>query len=474
VFEGLNVGKVNEWSQQEKRSIDMPIDAEYLMREAIDKIEKEGGSRNYGAHPATVDGIQKAIHEVACIRLKTLDKEYVGTGHYRDEILFDAEATGCFKCDKLLKTHPTKSGIARWCTDIACWNKHDKEHKETASKAAKAKMQADILKKVTKPGGPVIISQEISGGEEPVTHGGPAHKICQVCLNKHKCDGTGVHAVDIKGGGSKLVCKNRMTKENAAKVKEKTTLEIPEELLDKTKAAMGTRAEILDLRELRIGSSYSDALKQGFTILKGGYNDNLQYMDDPDECLERCTKGFHYAFDSEPSPYDKKKNDVFCVCTDTKCLSRKKGAFTRAKNAAGMAKKKAELAAIKQAVEQTTTLDPPRMKLIIASLLKRNQYSYSSPSINFFAAKLGIKIQEEGGVRISEDKTYANIFKALNKLTEEQFAQLIVDFCLHHLMYEGDSENYKIETTEPLNWMGIGVNIKKEETPEKKGEKKEC
>jgi ParB/RepB/Spo0J family partition protein len=480
IFEGLNVGTRNEWSQAEKKQVDVPIDAEYLMDEAINKIAKEGAQQGYGTFPATVDGIQKAIHGVACKHLKILDKDHVGSGnHYGESILFDAESIGCFKCDKLLKTHPTKAGIARWCTDITCWNKHDEDHKTESAKAAKSRMQADILKKVSKVGGPAIISQEIPAGKaesEPdqAVHRAPAHKICAICMNKHKCDGTMVHSVDIKGGGSKLVCDNRgdhhMTKENMAKVKEKATLEIPEELQDLIKEKAGTRAEILDLRELRVGS-YGESLKQGYEILRGKHTDNLSIVDDPEECLERCIKGFHYAFDSEPSHFEgEKKKDVYCVCTDIKCLGKKKGAFTRAKNAAGMAKKKAELAAIKQAVEQTTVLDRPRMKLIIFSVLNSNRYyGYNSNSnLAYFADKFDIKTQEDKGCRLSEDKIKAAILQALDKLTEGQIAQLVVELFLYQLMYEGAPENYKIQTTGPLNWMGIGINIEK--PPEKKAE----
>ena len=202
IFEGLNVGKVNEWSQQEKKSIDIPVDAEYLMSEAIDKIETPGGKRQYDGFPATVDGMQKSIHSVACKHLRTLDRTHDGSGYsYRHAILFDAETAGCSKCDKVIKTHPTKNGTARWCTDIACWVKHDEEHKMEAAKAAREKMQADILKTIGESGGPAIISQEIPAGveTEPIRHGGPTHKICITCLNKHKCDGTTVHSVDTKG-----------------------------------------------------------------------------------------------------------------------------------------------------------------------------------------------------------------------------------------------------------------------------------
>ena len=266
-----------------------------------------------------------------------------------------------------------------------------------------------------------------------------------------------------------MVCDNRMTKENMAKVKEKATMDIPEELQDLIKEKAGTRAEILDLRELRVGS-YGGSLKQGYEILKGKYQDNLSHIDDPQECLERCIHGFHYAFDSEPSHFEQeeKKQQVFCVCTDIKCLAKKKGAFTRAKNAAGMAKKKAELVAVKQAVEQTTALDRPRMKLIIFSSIKNDRNYYNNRKSDYFLRRFDIKTKEENGTHIAYDKINAAIFESLDKLTEQQIAQIIVEFFLNQLIYEGNPENYKIQTTEPLNWMKIGINIEKEEKAEKK------
>jgi ParB/RepB/Spo0J family partition protein len=494
ILQGLSAGKTNEWSQKDKKSVDIPIDGEYMMLEAIGKIESSGG-RGYGAFPVTVDGIQKAIHAVACNRLRALDKEYTDSGYNRrNQILFDAKAQGCFECNKMIKTHPTKSGLARWCTDIPCWEEKQKEHTEAAAAAARKKMQDDVFKTVVKaekerPGN---ISQEISGAaetnevfttvnksltaenetevtevktdltDETPGRRGPSHKLCLGCMNRSHCDGTGVYAVDKEGGGDELACDDRMTKENMQEIKQKATLEIPAELRDMAMEKAGTRAEVLDIRELRIGN-WGDELKQGYALLNGEHRSLLECIDDPEECVKRCTHGFHYGFNSEAKhgyESDKKKEPVKFVCTDTKCLAKKKGDFTRAKYAAGAARKRAELAAVKQAVELTTDiLDRPRMKLIILGICSERGYYGDKTAVNFFAGRFNIKTKENGGCSISEDKLKPAIIEAVDKLTIREIAQLIVDYMLRRLMDDGDIVDYRVQLTKPLKWLGIGINV---------------
>jgi len=256
-----------------------------------------------------------------------------------------------------------------------------------------------------------------------------------------------------------------MGKADVKKVREKATMEMPAELKELIAKKAGTRAKVLDLRELRTGN-YSD-LKQGYVSLKSEYDGELDRLFDPEECTERCIRGFHFAFDSEsrPSygglsrPDENKEAKVYYVCTDPKCVAKKKAALTRAKNAAGQEKKKAETKAIKEATVATTTLDKPRMKLIILSQLAgRNQsvgHSYSSGMSNreFWLSKLQLPKQE--GYNFNA----APIFEAIDKLSNEEVAKLIVEFTLCTLTYEGEIQGYKTQTTEALNWLGIGINV---------------
>lgn len=532
IFQGRSAGKTREWSQAEQQSVDKPIDEEYMMLEAIRGITTN-------SHPCTVDGMQKSIHHVASHYFKTLDKTHDGPSwYYHDSILFDAKKTGCFACDKMIRTHPTKSGTAHSCTDRPCWEEHQEAHKTKAAAEAKKKMEEDILKTVVqaeeKRAG--SISQEIPPGttkaadetahrlksiteeaktgikpdadywgyqfgtsyelvqgtlEEHIesvcgqcihrqgcdtklmrvaTPGGeylqcetlntmrrritPGHKLCLACRNRYRCDGTNVHADD----NSKLVCDKRIVgREQAKKAQAQATTEVPEELRTLAMEKAGTRAEVLDIRELRLG--HYGELNQGYELLDGHFNKVIDMIKNPDECLERCTTGFHYAFDSEPPHYQEdRKQLVYHVCSNTKCLAKKKAAFTRAKNAAGQARKNAEMSAIRQAVAQTTTLDCPRMKLVIVAQMEEGSgyYSYYRDSVaTWFANKLKLETKS-----IERDKLRPAILKAIDVLSDEDMAKLIVEYMLVKLTdKDHDIQNYRVKTTEPLNLMGIGINV---------------
>ncbi|GAI66581.1 unnamed protein product, partial [marine sediment metagenome] len=225
----------------------------------------------------------------------------------------------------------------------------------------------------------------------------------------------------------------------------------------------GTRAIVLDLRELRLGG-YRDDLKAGHAMLDGRFYQQgsglydgrscqlLEAIDDPAECTERCTEGFHYAYDS-----DKLDGEVHFVCSKPKCLTAKKSAFTRAKNAAGSGKKKAERKAIRQAVEETVKLDKPRLLLIMEAQLEGTHVSrgYGGDHFDWLAKRL--KVEKDGSGTGQRDL----ILKKLPKLSEDELRKLLVEFCLITLCYEGDIKGYQVQTTEKLNRMGIGVQVEK-------------
>ena len=611
IFEGLSApGKESRWNRKAGKSINIPKDSKWLMLDAIKHVATPGAESRYGVYPATVEGMQKAIHVTARESFEAL-----GTGSnydvYRsDEVLFDVEKAGCKTCESSIKTHPAKSQVCYWCTKPKCWEEKQEAHKEKKAAAAKKKMEEDILSRaasaeaerqakadkepaaekpikiyvdnkfltehvepsysgdtiadrgsiVKKPFayggklyiatgsswgderewncyqlmpkddfkgetrtyripkgqnyeeyyeslrkdpngfyhgmlvkrgkddcvlvGPEIsflaktISQEIPPAEDIIDSipeeereaakerikqlsGDPRKYPCRTCLNVGRCDGTGVYAVSGVGSTEVLACDAYMGKQDAKKVREKATLKVPPEIMALTKEKAGSRAEVLDINELRVGS-YGD-LKQGYVLL-----DNvIDKMDNPKECLETCTKGFHYAFDSKPRPWmTEKETKVSHVCTDPKCASKKKAAYTRALNADGQAKKKAEAAAIKQVVSSTTNLDHARMKVIIDCLIHIERFSsyLESQEANWFAGKLKINTKDlasdHGHGKTS--KLRARIFEKLDTLAEEELAKLILEFAFARLMFAGDIKEYKILTTEALSWLGIGINIEKE------------
>ncbi len=270
----------------------------------------------------------------------------------------------------------------------------------------------------------------------------PDNHPCHGCLNIKLCDRSNFYAIE-----DGFACDQRVDKETAAELKEKATVKIPPELRALVEEKAGTRAQVLDLHELRLGGYRWGDLKQGYNLL-----DNvLDRIDNPDGCLEQCTQGFHYAFDSERGD-----GSVSYVCTNSKCLSKKKAAFTRARNAQGQEKKKAESKAIDQAVEASTGLDKPRMKLVILAQMSGSHIAYGygaqATPYQWWIEKLGLKVEDY-------KKLVEPIFEALDKLAEEDIVKLIVEFMLFELRYIGEVEGYQIKTTMALNWMGIAVNV---------------
>jgi len=442
IFEGLEApGKESRYSRKKEGYVDIPKDSKWLMLEAIKHIATPGSEGRYGVYPCSVDGIQKAIHDTVKGSFKPLGtgSDY---GYYREEeVLFDVEKAGCKDCQSMVRTHPLKSRACLWCTNPKCWEAKQKAHKDKRAAEAKKKMQEDILSRVaateTERQAKVGISQEIPKVEDIVDYipeeereaarkriqqlsGDRRQYPCRTCLNVGHCDGTGVYSVKGVGETEKLACDDYMGKEDARKVREKATLKIPPEIVELAREKAGSRAEILDLNELRAG--YWGELKQGYVLL----DSVLKIMDTPNECTETCTRGFHYAFDSKerPSYARQEESKTSYVCTDPKCVARKKAAFTRALNAAGQAKKKAEMAAIKQAIDLTTRLDHARMKVIIDGLIKTERLYYYSDNreIDWIAGKLKIdKKALSGGYGAADaPKLRAVIFEKLEKLSEEE------------------------------------------------------
>ena len=237
---------------------------------------------------------------------------------------------------------------------------------------------------------------------------------------------------------------------------EKEAEEIPDDVLALAREKAGTRAEVLDLNDICISDPWRRQVKSGYALLKGGWGDDLRYMDDPEECTERCTHGFHYGFDSKDN-----KGTVYFICTDTKCIARKKAAFTRKKNAEGQARKKAETKAIREAIAQTTTLDKPRMKLI---LLAQMDGLHTSRSYYYGAEGATKKPEKWLWDKVSAgtadiDRTRATLFKAIDRLSDEQLAQLLVEFMFYYLTDKGDIGTYTIKADEPLKWMGVEITL---------------
>lgn len=470
ILEKIDAGVFTFTQGRELLTLEELENAENLMSSALSGLRT--GNKAYG-HSNTVEGLQASIHGVISSQYCPLDKEFEG---YRWDLLFDTRAAGCLQCDKIIRTHPTKSKAAHYCTDEKCWASHDKEHREQAAAAAKAKMEADILRRTVEQGETVTAGTKSPGKVE-------TYRI-QNLVNREWWDGeaTSLEAacnaagwkkedcwvrVKTKKGGWSNVFGHMPTTPPPADISQEKSgdqelsrriasapapqpQEAPEDLLEKAKAAAGTRAEVLDLRPLYT-DDWRHELKSGFVNL----SQNLDQMDDPEECLERCTRGFHYAFDSKfidraPS----------AICTDPKCAAQKKSALTRKRNAAGQARKKAEVKAVKEAIALTTELDRGRLKLI---LLTQMDGLHASRTY-YYGAEGSIKRPEKwlwdkvSAGTPDNDRTKEKLFNAISKLPNEELAKLVVEFMFFYLVDHGDLGSYEIKAREPLGWLGIKIN----------------
>ncbi|MBA7714939.1 hypothetical protein ES703_123972 [subsurface metagenome] len=213
----------------------------------------------------------------------------------------------------------------------------------------------------------------------------------------------------------------------------------------------GTRGQVVDLHGLW-ADNYSHENITGYVRL-----DNiLEEIEDPKECTERCTRGFHYAFDSSDQ-----HSRTYLICSDKKCLVKKKSAFTRARNAKNNEKKNAERAAFKQAVAATSGLDRSRMKLILYAQIHGNHVDRSS---SYSQGKQMTWLLNRLKVEASHLEREAELWKKVRGLNDQEMARLIVEFMLSMLTYQapsygfyGSNQDYKIQTTEVLNWLGVGV-----------------
>lgn len=457
VFQGKRAkGEHESWGGGKQKKV--PKDETYLMREAIKKI---GGT--YGPS-ATVDGIKKAIFEVARENFPALEK--AGSSWYRNnEPLFDTRAAGCLKCEHSITCYETKTQARHYCTNPECWEKKQEAHKR--KQAAKAKKLADeeVRKQVAEmeqarisaaAAPPETISQEIPEAPVPadaeITTEVPS---CQMFSKPEE-----EQPPDAETTGAPEETETAPEPEPATEPEAPEKPAAPASVKAAAKDQVGTRAQILDLRDLRAGS-YGD-LKHGYVLLNSGFQAPLENMEAPEECTERCTKGFHYAYDSSRTD-----GSVLFVCSDPKCVSKKKAAFTRAKNADGQAKKKAEMAAIREAVDKTTEIDKPRMLLILeAEMLGRHvrSYSYSRSDTKEVLMKI-IGIQKSDQYEHEED-TVKKIRTALIGKSDTELAKIIVEYMLRMFLYDGDIKEYKVNTTGYLNLMKVGVNVEKKEVTE--------
>ena len=445
ILEKIDEGRITFTQGRELLTLEGLENAENLMASALGGLRT--GNKPYG-HANTVEGMQASIHDVISSHCRPLDKEYEG---YRWDLIFDTRAAGCLNCDKMVRTHPTKSATAHYCLDNKCWDRHQEEQQQKVSAEAKATMEADILRRAAQTTAPAQVQErrELKTVTPVVVdEGGGALPVpCESCAKAETCDRTHFHV--SSENSTELVCEEKV--ERAPEEVKLPTPEVPEDILALAREKAGTRAEVLDLKD--IGAGYYEEVKQGYALLDG-FGRPLEHILDPEECLERCTHGFHFAFDSR-----QREARTRYVCSDTKCLAKKKAAFTRAKNAEGQARKNAERSAIKEAISQTTIVDRARINLILLAQIDGHHTTkhYYGPT-DGKQPETWLWDKLSAGTPAIERKR-ENLFRRIDKLSDEDLAKLVVEFMFYYLTDKGDIGTYEIKTTEPLKWMGIDINV---------------
>ena len=522
----IDEGQINFTIARELLVLNDLEDGKELMSETLSHVNTTGTKSGYNVKPATVEGVQAAIHTVCQRHFKALEALEKGGSHWygNDDPLFDT--TECMKCDKLIITHPDRSSTRHFCKDrltlrgsAVCWEDKQRAAIEATAAAARAKMRDDVITNFTPAVDPDVatlmkmyykppaipqgipdtievnqeflnetVSKSYSEGSlqgknpkirNPFTYNGRqwvctflskvgknvisagCYRICKdEEVGKEKIFRTATGEDETKTRRQFFLMEPQVFFRVVPKLVDESTPPgaIPDAVLAMAKEKAGTRANVLDLKDVTLGipTDYTHQFKQGYADLSG-WRDK---MDDPEEC-DTCTTGFHFAFnsiarrgDAEPAVYN--------ICSNADCLAKKKGAFTRAKNAEGLARKNAERKAIKTVLDTVAPEGgPPQygipvLKLIVLAQLKGchiSNYAYHQEKLpkQWFWNKLSPGTEET-------KRTDDALWQIVNKLNYAGLVRLVTEFCFYSLQdHNTDTGMYQVKTELPLSWFGIDI-----------------
>jgi len=233
---------------------------------------------------------------------------------------------------------------------------------------------------------------------------------------------------------------------------------VPEDMLTRARDQLGTRAEVLCVDDF-LGDWGQPKSGTGAAVLTQG---DLGELEDPQECLERCTHGFHYGYrvmqqTNGFSARGEEKPSVHYVCSDTKCLGKKRGAFTRAKNAERNRLRKEEARLVKEAVQHTTELTWAHMKLITEALFlgETNTSGLTGPHWNLFR-ELWPKLDLEGGCDGYLGRNQREqLVKKMQSLSERELAGMLTEISFDMVRDHGTEGKFQFKTKRHLVNMGL-------------------
>jgi hypothetical protein len=63
-------------------------------------------------------------------------------------------------------------------------------------------------------------------------------------------------------------------------------------------------------------------------------------------------------------------------------------------------------------------------------------------------------------------RTEEKLFQAIDKLSDEDLSSLLINMMFFYLVDHGETQFYKISTEVPLGWLGVKIELEKEEVEE--------
>ena len=422
----------------------------------------------YPSFPCTVEGVKKSITYTASKCLKPL-KNYndIPNAYNMENIVFDAIESGCISCDKMFLSHIGKDSF-HWCTDPECWKKKNQEAKDKVAAEAKARIEREALQVLNRMPAELPaenISQEISEEEKADEGILPEDEkdLLQEEMETSEPD-TKEQEEDYGGEGEEGITKSIHSRMIPPPSGSDNVPQLTPEEQEEVKQKLGTRAIAVDLK---------DMLSNEFTELGHLIDGDLI---DGEEC-ETCTKGFHFAFDTRRNNGIVEQGKTIKICTNMKCIGKKKGEKTREKNVDGQVAKKAEEKAVKVALEQIRSLTLNGVDILNKSIEVPGAAMVTSEAFlhlilytlihshltheEYSTGKLSPKSWLHQELKLDEKEKWntrwETLFPEIRKLGKPELAVLVVKCLLYYLQYHGKLINYRQFLVEPLALLGVKV-----------------
>jgi len=406
--------RVIQYVEEEKISITQAremlvlVGFDQMMIDAAQKITKGGwGYEN------TVNGMMKAVYRAAESNWMPLFKE---TEYYSRAPVFNY-LKECANCEHARQLHKSQVMKVRFCTNVDCWNNKQGEAKGIIGSQAKAKAKEDAEKRMEAKEKERLMQQ----AEMPL-----APTISQ----------------EIPQAPAEALSPEPVAYPEA--VPDKDVVSQAEEILENNREALGTRAEVVNLE------TNKDQFDKQTGELTRLTKDMLEELHNPQECLERCTKGFHYAYDA------RRGNADIIVCDNKKCMTQKRAALTRMLHSEGAAKKRAEESDFKNVLANITTVTKPVLILALEAMFlgwRPVPGHYDEEFVvdaNWIKGQIGVDFFRETILK-NTDKLRA----ALEQKSEAELIALLLKSAMEYRRHHKDIGDYQRHLMYHIQALGL-------------------